>query len=438
LAARSKFQQPTSVVARLRTARSPLLSANSGQVKHTMARSPIVVLDIGTSKILCLVGEAQSGKEPKILGTGRSPCAGLRRSAVIDMPKVVEAIRRAVAEAERSAGLKITGAFVGMAGEDISTCTSRSTVAISGTSNPIDEDDVQRALTAAKQADPADEQIVMHRFIQSYAVDGELVQNPLWLHGNKLEIEALTVVASRQAATTLQRAAEEAGIEIAGFILETVAAASSVITPDEREMGIGLLDIGAGTSDLAIFCGPLRHVAEIPFGGEDITKDLSVVLNISPREAEQLKQNFGCVCCAPEEGDETISFQTTAGRTHTLTRYQLSEIIEARQHEILEFVRQEFDNNPYGQMLAAGLIFTGGGALLHNLPQLGEEVLGMPVRIGLPQEVIAPDSMHDPHYATAIGLLRFAMDEHPEGSLPSGPPTQESFLDKITRLFSFL
>lgn len=403
-----------------------------------MAGSPIVVLDIGASKVLCLVGETQSGENLKILGMGNSPCTGLRRSAVIDMPQVVASIRQAVSQAERSAGLKITGAYVGMAGEDIAAHTNHSTVAISDTSGPIDEDDVARALAAAEQTSPSEAQVPMHRFIQAYAVDGEMVQNPLWLHGNKLEIETLSISASRHACTTLERAADEAGIEIAAFILETVAAAASVVSHDEREMGIGILDIGAGTSDLAIFCGPLRHVVEIPFGGNDITKDLSLVLNISPKTAEELKRNFGCVCCSGENGDETISFQTTAGRTHTLTRYQLSEIIEARQHETLEFVRQEIESNSYVQMLAAGMIFTGGGALLEGLPQLGEEVLGMPVRIGLPQEVIASDSLQDPQYATAIGLLRFAAEEHPEeGHLPLQVSAGEKFLDKISRIFSF-
>ena len=397
-----------------------------------MAGSPIVVLDIGASRILCLVGETHSGDDLRILGVGSSPCTGLRRSAIIDMPNVVHSIQQAVGEAERSAGLKITGAYVGIAGEDISAHTSRSTVAISGLSQSIDEEDMARAMASAEQAAPSEGQVSMHRFTQTYWVDGEPVQNPLWLHGSKLEVETLSIAASRQATTTLQRAASEGGIEIAGFILESIAAAASVISQDEREMGVGILDIGAGTSDLAIFCGPLRHVVEIPFGGDDITHDLSVVLNTSPKIAEQLKCEYGCVCCPSEEGDEAISYQNTAGRTFTLTRHQLSSIIEARQQEILEFVRGKLEAKGYGQILAAGMIFTGGGSLLQGLPQLGEDVLGMPVRIGLPQDVIAPDLMQDPSYATAIGVLRFAMDERPEV-----PEREERLLDKISRLFSF-
>ena len=404
-----------------------------------MAGSPVVVLDIGASKVLCLVGEMQAEGRLKVLGIGNSPCAGLRRSAVIDMPKVVDSIRSAVGKAERSAGLKITGAFIGIAGEDVSTRTSRSAVAISGTSNPIDEDDVQRALTAAEQGAPSGAQTVLHRFVQSYAIDGELVQNPLWLHGNKLEIETLSITASSQVRTTLLRATEEAGVEIAGFILETVASASTIATLDEREMGVGILDIGAGTSDLAIFCGPLRHAAEIPFGGDDITKDLSVVLNISPREAEQLKRDYGCVRCEPERSEEAVSFRTTAGRVYTLTRQQLSEIIEARQQETLEFVHGELEQNRYGQMLAAGIILTGGGALLGNIAQLGEEILGMPVRIGAPQNIIASNSAHNPRFTTAIGLLRFALDEHAqEGHIQSLVPENESLGQKIAKLFSFM
>jgi cell division protein FtsA len=178
-------------------------------------------------------------------------------------------------------------------------------------------------------------------------------------------------------------------------------------------------------------------VAEIPFGGEDITRDLSVVLNMSPKNAEQLKREYGCVCCDSEEGEQSISFQTTAGRTRTQTRHQLSQIIEARQQEILEFVRQEIERTEVGQKLAAGMIFTGGGALLQNLPQLGEQVLGMPVRLGLPQDVLASESLQDPHYATAIGLLRFASEDHQEEAhISPVAPSTERFRDRVFRLFS--
>ena len=404
-----------------------------------MTGSPIVVLDIGASKVMCLVGELQDEDRITVLGIGSRPTLGLRRSVVIDMPRIVDSIRGAIRDTERSAGLKITGGYLGVAGEDISTRTSRSTVAISGISKPIDENDVDRALIAAEQVDPPGAVTVLHRFVQSYAVDGELVQNPLWLHGNRLELETLSITASSQACTTLQRATEEAGIEIVGFMLETVAAASSVLTQDERDMGVGILDMGAGTTDLAIFDGPLRHVKEIPFGGDDITKDLSVVLSMSPREAEQLKRQYGSVCYRENEDDETISFRTTTGKVHTLTMHQLSEIIEARQHEILEFVKAELGELSSNHMLAAGFVFTGGGALLGNIAELGEEVLGLPVRIGLPQRVLAAESLQDPSFATATGLLRFAADERArEGHLLSPEPTGSRFREKLTKLFSFL
>ncbi len=404
-----------------------------------MSGSPIVVLDIGTAKVLCMVGEMQPDDKLKILGMGSSACRGLRRSSIIDMPKVVEAISNAVAEAGRSAGLKITGAYMGMAGESISVHTSHSTVAISGTSTPIDDGDVQRGLAASEQAMPAGTAIALHRFIQSYAVDGEFVQNPLWLHGNKLEIETLSILAARQSCTTLHRAAEEAGVEIAGFIHETVAAGSALISPDEREMGVALLDIGAGTSDLAIFHGQLRHLAEIPFGGDDLTKDLSVVLNMSPREAEQLKQLHGYVCNRPEGADQTIAFNTTAGRPQSISQHQLKEIIEARQQEIFEFVRHELEGNRYGKKLAAGLILTGGGAMLENVAQLGEEVLGIPVRIGSAQELLASPGFEEPQYATAVGLIRFAMDEEAhEAAMAPVPQSGRKFLDKLARIFSFM
>ena len=403
-----------------------------------MAGSPVVVLDIGSSKVLCLIGEVQGDGHIKILGQGHSPCSGLRRSVVIDMPQVVEAIRTSVVAAERSAGLKIAGAYLGMAGEDISAHTSRSTVAISGTSNPISEEDRDRALLAAEQEQVDQDHTVLHRFVQSYAVDDEPVQNPLWLHGSRLSIEMLTISASSQVCTTLHHATCEAGLDIAGYLLESVGAAEATLSYDERDMGVGLLDMGAGTCDLALFRGPMRHVEEIPLGGDDITRDLSVVLSIPPREAELLKCQYGSAYCEGEAGDQTVTYRTTTGRTCTMTRQQFSEIIEARQREIFEYVHRALSNTPYNNALSAGIVLTGGGAMLDQIVPLAEEVLGHPVRIGAPQDLIAPDALADTSYSTAVGLLRFAADEHGEPrEIQRAQRAGKGFVNTLSKLLSF-
>ena len=402
-----------------------------------MAGSPVVVLDVGASKVLCLVGEVQNNSQVKILGLGQSPCTGLRRSAVIDMPQVAESIHTALAEAERSTGLKIAGAYLGMAGEGINAQTSYSTVGISG-SNPISEEDRDRALLAVAQEQVAEDQTVIHRFVQSYAVDGESVQNPLWLHGNRLSIEVLTVSVAEHLCTAFGHAASKAGVEIAGVILESVGGAHATLSQDERDMGVALLDIGAGTCDLAVFLGPMRRVEEIPLGGDDITRDLSVVLSIPSREAEQLKCRFGSVSCSGEDGDQTVPYHTTAGRTCTLTKQQVSAIIEARQREIFEYVRQALVNTSYNDRLSAGIVLTGGGASLDQIGPLAEEVLGHHVRIGIPQDVIAPAAVNDPSYATAIGLLRFVANEHnaPLESHDADRP-RNGFAHALGKLFNF-
>jgi len=403
-----------------------------------MAGSPVVVLDIGSSKVLCLVGEAQGDGHIKILGQGHSPCSGLRRSVVIDMPQVVEAIRTSVVAAERSAGLKIAGAYLGMAGEDISAHTSCSTVAISGTSNPISEEDRDRALLAAEQEQVDQAHTVLHRFVQSYAVDDEPVQNPLWLHGSRLSIEMLTISASSQVCTTLHHATSEAGLDIAGYLLESVGAAQATLSHDERDMGVGLLDMGAGTCDLALFRGPMRHVEEIPLGGDDITRDLSVVLSIPPREAELLKCQYGSAYCEGDAGDQTVTYRTTTGRTCTMTRQQFSEIIEARQREIFEYVHRALSNAPFNRALSAGIVLTGGGAMLDQIVPLAEEVLGHPVRIGAPQDLIAPDALADTSYSTAVGLLRFAADEHGEPrEIRRAQRSRKGFVSTLSKLLSF-
>ena len=401
--------------------------------------SPVVVLDIGASRIRCLVGETEASGDCKILGMGTSPCRGIRRSAVIDMPLVVESTRSAVAEAERSAGLRISGAYVGIAGQDVQAHASRSAVAISG-SDPIDDEDVERALAAAEATAPPAQTMILHRFVQSYAVDGELVQNPLWLNGHKLEVETLSATASDHACTTLRRATEEAGVAIAGFLVESVATAASLLSTDERDMGVGLVDLGAGTYDMALYAGgSLRHLAEVPLGGQDITRDLSMVLNTSPREAEELKRNFGGVSTDAEEGGEPLTFETTAGRSHTIKREDLDAIIEARQQEMLEFVGREIESSGCGHLLATGLVFTGGGALLRNIDRFAEEILGLPVRIGVPSGIIAPESVQTPEFATGVGLLRFACDTGVDlrPSRDSGR-RRARWVDRVARLFSFL
>ena len=402
-----------------------------------MAGSPVVVLDVGASKVLCLVGEVQNNSQVKILGLGQSPCTGLRRSVVIDMPQVAESIHTAVAEAERSTGLKIAGAYLGMAGEGISTQTSYSTVGISG-SNPISEEDRDRALLAVAQEQVAEDQTVMHRFVQSYAVDGEPVQNPLWLHGNRLSIEVLTVSVAEQLGTAFCHAAAKTGVEIAGVVLESVGAAHATLSQDERDMGVALLDLGAGTCDLAVFQGPMRHVEEIPLGGDDITRDLSIVLSIPIREAEQLKCRFGSVSCPGEDGDQTIPYHTTTGRACSLTKQQVSAIIEARQREIFEYVHQALVSAPYHDHLSAGIVLAGGGASLDQIAPLAEEVFGHHVRIGVPQDVIAPAAVNDPSYATAIGLLRFVANEH-NAPLESHDPNRprNGIAHALGKLFNF-
>ena len=402
-----------------------------------MAGSPVVVLDVGASKVLCLVGEVQNNSQVKILGLGESPCTGLRRSAVIDMPQVAESIHTALAEAERSTGLKITGAYLGMAGEGINARTNTNAVGISG-SNPISEEDRDRALLAVAQAQVSEDQTVIHRFVQSYAVDDEPVQNPLWLHGNRLSIEVLTISVAEHLCTAFRHAASKAGVEIAGVVLESIGAAHATLSQDERDMGVALLDLGAGTCDLALFQGPLRHVEEIPLGGDDITRDLSVVLSIPFREAEQLKCRFGSVRCSGAEGDQAVTYHTTAGRACSLTRQQVSAIIEARQREIFEYVRQALANAPSNDRLAAGIVLTGGGAALEQIAPLAEEVFGIQVRVGVPQDVIAPSTVSDPSYATAIGLLRFVANEHTaELESPDGDRSRNGVAHALGKLFNF-
>ena len=372
-----------------------------------MKESPIVVLNIGNSRTLCMVGEVV-GDQIKLLGMGESPCSGKKHSKINDMTKVVQSIRTSVDQAERAAGLKITGAYVGMSGDGVHANNHRSTVAIIGDSNPINEDDIARALAASDPEISSNTSSIMHRIKQSYAVDGESVENPLWLHGNRLTIETMTIGISDQESTLIERACESADIEIAGFLHETLAAAETTLSYDERAMGVGLLDLGAGSSKLALFSGPIRYLAEIPLGATNLTTDLSTVIQISPTEAERLKLEIG-LTAKDQTTDQMVKFNTTADRSNEMPVQQISEIIEARQREIFELIRNKIDSSPQKTPLPAGIVLTGGGAMLKNIIELAEEVLDVPVRIGIPQGVVAaPQSVQETTFSVALGMLRYA------------------------------
>jgi len=405
-----------------------------------MTESPIVVLDIGNSSTLCMVGEV-IGDKIKLLGMGESPCSGKKRSSITDMTKVVQSIRAAVDEAERTAGLKITGAYVGISGEGVSATNHRSTVAITGESSPIDEDDVARALAASDPEIATNSTTIMHRIKQNYAVDGESVENPLWLHGNRLTIETMNIVVSDHSTTTLERACQGAELEIAGFLHETLAAAETTLSFDEKDMGVGLLDLGAGSSKIALFSGPIRFLTEIPLGSIDLTKDLSQVIQVSPSEAERLKLETGLSSIQSHLQGQYAEFNTTAGRTNKIPAEQISAIIEARQREIFELIREKIDSNPQKILLPAGIVLTGGGAKLRNIVDLAEDVLEIPVRVGVPQSVVAaPQAVQETSFAVALGMLRYAHGNNEElaGSehAHSGVQVQGGLLGKLGGFFN--
>jgi cell division protein FtsA len=404
-----------------------------------MTGAPIVVLDLGTAGVKCLVGEALDDNQLKIIGVGSAPCKGLRNGHIIDMPNVVAAIRQSVEEAESTAGLSISGAYMGISGDAIGTSTCRSAIAISGSSSPIEEEDVKRAVATAEQSEVPGDRRVLHRFTHRYTVDGQEVKTPLWLHGNKLEVELLNITAAESVCSTLERAAATAGIEVVGFIHSALALSSLLVSSDERDMGVTILDLGAGSADLALFQnGTLRHLASIPFGGADITKDIAVVLGTSPSQAEILKCESGYVGHPYEETPEDVDFRSTAGRRHSLAADQLAAIIEARQREIIEFVSDSIQQQLGDQGIAAGVILTGGGAQLENLPALAEEILGLPVRLGRPIDLTGPEQAHQPPYATACGLLHFALFDQQGTEIEEYQPEENGIFNKLSRIFSFL
>src|SRR5207248_2694399 len=370
----------------------------------------LVAIDIGTTKVCVLIGEMAARGGVDVIGIGQAASDGLRKGVVIDIDRTVQAVMAAVEAAERISGLKVRSAFVGIAGSHVSSQNSRGMVAVSGSSrHDVDRGDTVRAIEAARAVSMPNTREILHVIPRGYVVDGqEGVRDPIGMTAVRLEVETHIVTASQSGVQNLTKCIQRAGVEIDELVLAPLATAEAVLTDEDRELGVALVDIGGDTTDLAVFHdGSIAHAATIPMGGKSITSDLGIVLRVTPEVAENLKLKHGSALPVDVDPDEVVQI-TSIGEdvAHGVTRRTVAQIIEARLNEIFEAVQQEIAAAGATNRLQAGLVLTGGGAMLSGINRAARDQLGMSARVVGPQNLGGlTDQVSTPPYAAASGLL---------------------------------
>ncbi len=368
----------------------------------------VVGLDIGTTKICAIVGEA-SEEGIDIVGIGTSPSKGLRKGVVVNIEATVASIQQAIEEAERMAGCEIGTVYTGIAGGHIKGLNSQGIVAVK--ENEVSHADIQRVIDAAKAvAIPLDREVI-HVLPQEYIIDEQGgIKEPLGMAGVRLEAKVHIVTGAVSSAQNIIKCANRTGLNVADIVLQPLASAESVLQEEERELGVCLVDIGGGTTDVAIFSGgAIAHTAVIALGGHNLTNDIAIGLRTPTQEAERIKQRHGCAHSALVEKDEQVEVPGVGGRqARGIARSMLCEILEPRVEEIFQLVHREIQRCGFEDRLASGVVLTGGSALLQGMPELAEDVFGMPVRLGIPRGIGGlTDVVKSPMYATGVGLVLY-------------------------------
>ncbi len=366
----------------------------------------IVGLDIGTTKTCAIVGEL-TDQGIDIIGIGSSPSEGLRRGVVVNIDSTVEAVKKAVEEAEKMSGCQIRSVYVGIAGGHIKGQNSLGIIAVKG--REVDDEDVQRAVEASKAiAIPLDREI-LHTLPQSYIVDEQDgIRDPIGMSGVRLEAKVHIVTGASTSIQNIAKSVSRVGLDIEEIVLEQLASSEAVLSNDEKDLGVAMLDIGGGTTDIAVFCeGSIKHTAVIPVGGNYVTSDIATGLRTPATEAEKLKIKYGCAYSPLIPKDDAIEVPSVGGREpREVSRQILGRIIEPRMEEILSLAQKEIVRSGYEDVMAAGVVLTGGASIMEGMPELAEQVFNLPVRRGYPTGIGGlTDIVNSPMYATGVGLI---------------------------------
>ncbi|MBF0358587.1 MAG: cell division protein FtsA [Magnetococcales bacterium] len=388
----------------------------------------IVGLDIGTTKIVCIVADMQPDGRLDIVGLGSHPSRGMRKGVVIDIDSTVESMRMAVEEAELMAGVEINMVYAGIAGGHIKSGNSNGVVATRD--GEVTSQDVQRVLDAARAQNIPMDREILHVIPQEYNLDGQDgIKEPLGMSGVRLEAHVHVVTGAVSSAQNIIKCVNRCGLDVGDIILEQLASAEAVLTADEKELGVCLLDIGGGTTDIAIYAeGNVKHTAVLAVGGDHLTNDIAVGLRTPTKEADIIKRKYGCALSSMVVPEETIEVPSIGDREpRSLARHILAEIIEPRVEELFTLVNREITQSGFEEHITAGIVLTGGSAITTGMVELAEEIFNKPVRRGIPQGVGGlNDVVASPVYATAVGLVLFASRNEQDMSkrfIPEGSAT---------------
>ncbi len=409
-----------------------------------MAQEDIVVgLDLGTTKICAIIAERGVEGQVKVIGVGNHPSEGLRRGVVVDVEKTVESIKKAVSEAELMAGVEIGSVYAGIAGEHVGSANSHGLIAVGGEGGEVSSVDRDRVIEAARAvAGIANDREILHILPQDFSVDEQRgIRNPVGMVGARLEVDVHIVTGAVTSAQNICKSVLRAGIEVRDIVLEPLASSYAVLEQEERDMGVCLVDVGGGTTDVALFTqGSIRHTNVIGLGGQNVTNDVAIGLRTSWSHAESIKCASGTALAERVEKGDMVEVPGVAGRApHQVPRQMLAAIIQPRMEEVFALVRRELAGALYGRPLNAGIVLTGGGALLEGAVELAEQVFELPVRLGIPRGFTGmADSVTNPIYATALGLALFGVESQEPGSghVVEGPEglSEGKFDSVLTRM----
>jgi cell division protein FtsA len=399
-------------------------------------KSLVVGLDVGTSKIVAIVGESQPDGSVEVIGLGSHPSTGLRRGVVVDMASTEQAIQRAVEEAELMAGCEIHSVYAGISGSHIRSLNSDGTVAIKD--KEVSEGDVERVLDAARAVPVAADQKVLHVLPQEYVIDNQDgIRQPIGMAGVRLEAHVHVVTAALSATQNISKCVARCGLTVDELIMQPLAASYAVLTGDEKDLGVCLVDIGAGTTDIAVFTdGAIRHTACIPIAGDQVTNDIAVALRTPTQHAEDIKIKYACALEQLARSDESIKVPSVGDRTSRhLARQTLAQVVEARYRELFSLIQAELRRSGFENLVAAGLVMSGGASRIEGAEELAEEIFHMPVRLATPQYVTGlSDVVNNAIHATGVGLLLYGNQAASgRGLLATGGG--DTFFDRVRSWF---
>ncbi len=372
-------------------------------------RNIIVGLDIGTSKVVAIVGEVKDDNSIEIIGLGSHPSRGLKKGVVVNIESTVQSIQRAVEEAELMASVEIDAVYAGIAGSHVSSLNSHGIVAIKD--GEVTHADVERVIDAARAVPIPADQKILHILPQEFIIDNqEGIYDPVGMSGVRLEARVHMVTGSVSAAQNIIKCVRRCGLEVEDLILEQIASSYSVLEEDEKDLGVCLVDIGGGTTDIAVFTGgAIRHTGVIPIAGDQVTNDIAVALRTPTQHAEEIKLKYACALTQLARPDEAIEVPSIGDRPpRRLSRQTLAEVVEPRYEELLALIQAELRRSGFEDLVAGGVVMTGGSSKMEGVIELAEEVFHMPVRLGVPQYVTGLDDViRNPIHATGVGLLLF-------------------------------